>query len=107
VVGSLPTPSQTRPRVERTLALGEHGPGGAPVEVGSSMPITSVVLIERSIGTIIPGFVPEPWGKIPRHTPTWGELTVSAGLWALGAFIFTILAKAAIPIELRHAGRST
>ena len=23
-------------------------------------------LIEKSIGTIIPGFVPEPWGKIPR-----------------------------------------
>jgi hypothetical protein len=35
--------------------------------------------------------------------PTWVELTVSAGLWALGAFLFTILAKAAIPIEL---GRS-
>ena len=62
------------------------------------------VLIEKSIGTIIPGFVPEPWGKIPRYVPTWVELTVSAGLWALGAFVFTVLAKAAIPIELRHAG---
>jgi hypothetical protein len=34
------------------------------------------------------------------------ELTVSAGLWALGAFVFTVLAKAAIPIELRHAARA-
>jgi Ni/Fe-hydrogenase subunit HybB-like protein len=63
------------------------------------------VLIEKSIGTIIPGFVPEPWGKIPRYVPTWVELTVSAGLWALGAFTFTVLAKAAIPIELGHSGR--
>ena len=63
------------------------------------------VLIEKSIGTIIPGFIPEPWGKIPRYVPTWVELTVSAGLWALGAFVFTILAKAAIPIELGHVGR--
>jgi Ni/Fe-hydrogenase subunit HybB-like protein len=62
------------------------------------------VLIEKSIGTIIPGFVPEPWGKIPRYVPTWVELTVSAGLWALGAFVFTVLAKAAIPIELGHTG---
>jgi Ni/Fe-hydrogenase subunit HybB-like protein len=62
------------------------------------------VLIEKSIGTIIPGFVPEPWGKIPRYVPTWVELTVSAGLWALGAFVFTVLAKAAIPIELSHTG---
>jgi len=60
------------------------------------------VLIEKSIGTIIPGFVPEPWGKIPRYVPTWVELTVAAGLWALGAFVFTVLAKAAIPIELGH-----
>src|SRR5262245_10994762 len=58
------------------------------------------VLIEKSIGTIIPGFVPEPWGKIPRYSPTWVEITVSTGLWALGAFVFTLLAKAAIPIEL-------
>jgi hypothetical protein len=27
---------------------------------------------------------------------------VCAGLWALGAFVFTVLAKAAIPIELGH-----
>jgi molybdopterin-containing oxidoreductase family membrane subunit len=60
------------------------------------------VLIEKSIGTIIPGFVPEPWGKIPRYVPTRIELTVCAGLWALGAFVFTVLAKAAIPIELGH-----
>ena len=58
------------------------------------------VLIDKGIGTIIPGFVPEPWGRIPTYSPTWVELTVSAGLWALGAFIFTVLAKAAIPIEL-------
>ena len=64
------------------------------------------VLIEKSIGTIIPGFVPEPWGKIPHYAPTWVELTVSAGLWALGACVFTVLAKAAIPIELRHAARA-
>ena len=61
------------------------------------------VLIDKGIGTIIPGFVPEPWGRIPTYSPTWVELTVSAGLWALGAFVFTVLAKAAIPIEL---GRS-
>ena len=42
------------------------------------------VLIDKGIGTIIPGFVPEPWGKIPRYSPTWVELTVTAGLWALG-----------------------
>jgi molybdopterin-containing oxidoreductase family membrane subunit len=62
------------------------------------------VLIQKSISTIIPGFVSEPWGKIPRYTPTWVEITVSAGLWALCAFVLTNLVKAAIPIELSRTG---
>jgi Ni/Fe-hydrogenase subunit HybB-like protein len=61
------------------------------------------ILIDQGIGTIIPGFVPEPWGSIPTYSPSWVELTVSAGLWALGGFVFTVLAKAAIAIEV---GRS-
>jgi molybdopterin-containing oxidoreductase family membrane subunit len=64
------------------------------------------ILIEKGIGTIIPGFVPEPWGKVPRYAPTWVEITVSAGLWALGAFVFTVLAKTAIPIELSHMAKA-
>lgn len=57
------------------------------------------ILIEKGLGTIIPGFVPEPWGRVEEYVPSWVELTVSAGIWAFGAFVFTILAKAAIPIE--------
>ena len=38
--------------------------------------------IDKGIGTIIPGFVPEPWGKIPRYSPTLVELHGDRG--ALG-----------------------
>jgi hypothetical protein len=58
------------------------------------------ILIDQGIGTIIPGFVPEPWGGILTYSPSWVALTVSAGLWALGGFVFTVLAKAAIAIEV-------
>ena len=58
------------------------------------------ILLEKGLGTIIPGFIPEPWGRVDEYFPTWIELTVSLGIWALGAFVFTVLAKAAIPIEL-------
>ena len=40
-----------------------------------------VALIDKGIGTIVLGFVPEPWGRIATHSPTWVELTVSAGPW--------------------------
>lgn len=58
------------------------------------------ILIEKGVGTIIPGFIPEPWGKIDEYAPSWVELLVALGIWAIGCFVFTVLAKAAIPIEL-------
>jgi Ni/Fe-hydrogenase subunit HybB-like protein len=63
------------------------------------------VHLEKGMGTIIPGFIPEPWGKIVEYTPTWVEFMVGAGIWALGAFVFTVLAKAAIPIELKRLSK--
>jgi len=61
------------------------------------------ILLDKGLGTIVPGFIPEPWGKIREYTPSGVELTVCLGIWALGCFVFTILAKAAIAVE---TGRS-
>jgi molybdopterin-containing oxidoreductase family membrane subunit len=61
--------------------------------------LVAAIEIEKGIGTIIPGFIPEPWGDIVEYSPTWVEWTLSRGILALGCFVFTILAKAAIPIE--------
>jgi Ni/Fe-hydrogenase subunit HybB-like protein len=63
------------------------------------------IVIEKGMGTIIPGFVPDPWGRISEYSPTWVELMVTMGIYAFGAFVFTVLAKAAIPIELRKSQR--
>jgi len=57
------------------------------------------VWIEKGMGLIIPGFVPTPIGEVFEYVPTQTELAVSAGVWALGLIVFTILAKVAIPIE--------
>jgi molybdopterin-containing oxidoreductase family membrane subunit len=57
------------------------------------------ILIEKGLGTIVPGFIPEPWGRVDEYVPTRVELLVSLGLWALGAMVFTILCKVGLPIE--------
>ena len=57
------------------------------------------VWIEKGFGLIIPGFIPGPWGKIVEYYPTWIEIIITIGIWAMGAFIFTILSKVAIAIE--------
>lgn len=57
------------------------------------------IWIEKGFGLIVPGFIPGPYGKITEYIPTGIEIGVTIGIWALGAFIFTILAKTAIKIE--------
>lgn len=58
------------------------------------------IWIEKGFGLIVPGFIPGQWGKIVEYTPTLIEVGVTVGIWSLGAFIFTILSKVAIAIEL-------
>jgi Ni/Fe-hydrogenase subunit HybB-like protein len=58
------------------------------------------IWIEKGIGLVIPGFVPSPLGEIVEYTPTWVELCVTAGIWAFGLFVLTVLVRVALPIEL-------
>jgi molybdopterin-containing oxidoreductase family membrane subunit len=61
------------------------------------------IWVEKGIGLVLPGFVPSPLGEIVEYTPTWVELSVTAGIWALGLFVLTILVRVALPIELGEA----
>jgi Ni/Fe-hydrogenase subunit HybB-like protein len=61
------------------------------------------IWIEKGIGLVIPGFIPSPLGEIVEYRPTWVELWVTAGIWALGLFVLTILVRVALPIELGEA----
>jgi Ni/Fe-hydrogenase subunit HybB-like protein len=58
------------------------------------------IWIEKGIGLVIPGFIPSPLGEIVEYTPTWVELCLTAGIWALGFFVLTVLVRVALPIEL-------
>jgi molybdopterin-containing oxidoreductase family membrane subunit len=65
--------------------------------------------MEKGLGLIIPGFVPSPLGEIVEYMPTWVELSVTVGIWALGLFIFTTLVRVALAVEtgrVRHPGAS-
>jgi molybdopterin-containing oxidoreductase family membrane subunit len=61
------------------------------------------IWVEKGIGLVIPGFIPSPLGEIVEYTPTWVELCLTAGIWALGLFVLTILVRVALPIELGEA----
>jgi molybdopterin-containing oxidoreductase family membrane subunit len=57
------------------------------------------IWIEKGMGLVVPGFIPTPLGEVFEYTPTWRELGVAVGIWAFGALVFTLLAKASIAIE--------
>ncbi len=57
------------------------------------------VWIEKGMGLVVPGFVPGPLGDIVDYHPSWIEIAVTSGIWAMGFFILSSLIKVAIDIE--------
>lgn len=58
------------------------------------------IWMEKGLGLIVPGFIPSPLGEVVEYFPTWVEIAVTAGIWAMGLFVFTVLVRVALPIEL-------
>jgi molybdopterin-containing oxidoreductase family membrane subunit len=56
------------------------------------------IYIEKGMGLIVPGFVPDTLGEIYEYTPSMVEILVTMGIWAAGAMLYTLLLKFAIPI---------
>jgi molybdopterin-containing oxidoreductase family membrane subunit len=56
------------------------------------------VYIEKGMGLITPGFVPDTLGEVYEYTPTTPEILVAIGIWAIGAMLYTLLLKLAVPI---------
>ena len=56
------------------------------------------VYIEKGMGLIIPGFIPDTLGEIYEYTPTMQEIIITIGIWASGALLYTFLLKLAIPV---------
>jgi Ni/Fe-hydrogenase subunit HybB-like protein len=56
------------------------------------------VYIEKGMGLVVPGFVPDTLGEIYEYSPTKAEILITMGIWACGALLYTLLLKFAVPI---------
>ena len=59
--------------------------------------------IDKGLGLVVGGFVPSPLGAVADYLPTWREITIVAGVWALGAIMVTAFFK--ITAEVRAGSR--
>jgi Ni/Fe-hydrogenase subunit HybB-like protein len=56
------------------------------------------VYIEKGMGLVIPGFIPDTLHEIYEYSPSNIELLLAMGIWATGLFVYTMLLRVAIPI---------
>lgn len=55
--------------------------------------------IDKGLGLISAGFVPNPLHEVNEYVPTLPELAITLGVYAIGALVLTILFKIAISVK--------
>jgi molybdopterin-containing oxidoreductase family membrane subunit len=59
--------------------------------------------IDKGLGMISGGFVPNPLEEITEYWPTPAEGLIALGIWAIGALIVTLLYKVAVSVREQEA----
>ena len=62
--------------------------------------------IDKGLGMISGGFVPNPLHHVHEYVPTVPELAISIGVWAIGFLVLTALFKIAVGIKEEVSGVS-
>lgn len=57
------------------------------------------IWIDKGLGLIVPGFIPSVTGTITEYAPTFPEILVTLGVWALGFLLLTFLFKIAVSVK--------
>lgn len=55
--------------------------------------------IDKGLGMISGGFVPNPLHEVTEYAPTVPELAIALGIWSIGALILTVLYKIAVTVR--------
>ena len=60
--------------------------------------------IDKGLGMISGGFVPNPLHEVHEYAPTIPELVITLAVWALGFLVLTVLFKIATGVKEEAAG---
>jgi molybdopterin-containing oxidoreductase family membrane subunit len=61
--------------------------------------VVASLWIDKGLGMVIAGFVPNPLGKVVHYWPTAPELMISLAIYAIGALVLTGLYKIALEVR--------
>jgi molybdopterin-containing oxidoreductase family membrane subunit len=68
------------------------------------LPVTCVIVflslwIDKGLGLIVGGFIPSPLGMVEEYAPTFPEIFITLGIWALGFLLITIFYKITLSVR--------
>jgi molybdopterin-containing oxidoreductase family membrane subunit len=64
------------------------------------------VWVEKGMGLIFPGFIPNSLGEVYEYMPSDVEIGITVAIWAMGAMMYTLFVRAAIAIDSGRFRRS-
>ena len=68
--------------------------------VAACVLVFSSLWIDKGLCMVVGGFIPSPLGTITQYVPTLPEVTITLGVWAVGALMVTIFYKIALSVEI-------
>jgi molybdopterin-containing oxidoreductase family membrane subunit len=60
------------------------------------------IWIDKGVGLILGGFVPSPLEQIVEYIPSPVEIAVTAGIWAIGILVLSILLKVTVAVKTQE-----
>lgn len=61
--------------------------------------VVTAIWIEKGLGMVVTGFIPNPFGEVVEYWPTLPEALITLGIYALGFLILTGLYKIAVSVR--------
>ncbi|MCB2187166.1 MAG: polysulfide reductase NrfD [Deltaproteobacteria bacterium] len=61
--------------------------------------------IDKGLGMMAGGFIPNPLHEITPYSPTWVEVVIALGIYALGALIVTVFYQVVLQVRRETGGR--
>jgi molybdopterin-containing oxidoreductase family membrane subunit len=80
--------------------------GRTRVRVVACVMVIVGIWIEKGMGLIIPGFIPSTLHEVVEYAPSLTEWKVTAGIWAFGVLLLTVMLKVVVAVFTSQMSQS-
>jgi molybdopterin-containing oxidoreductase family membrane subunit len=63
--------------------------------------VIAAIWIEKGMGLVVTGFIPNPLGHVTEYTPTGVEVAITLGVYGIGFLVLTLLYRVVINVRER------